>query len=239
MDWNDLIAQQKPEKPKYTAKEKRGCIVLAVILLIVLLIAHKILHTKWMAACAFGTMFLFCGIAIAKQERKSPKPQWRLPVLCFSISAVSIVSGFLQLLSSVFHIEVLPNDKRFGDCTTAVLFLAAGIGILAYLAAGLVHKKRYCTERVEALCTDLIRKRSRHIVYTPVYEYFYGGTTHQVHDTTASDFANPNIGDTRFIYIDPEHHDEMLDPKRQLRVVLLPAVLALFLIGIAVWVLLS
>lgn len=235
MDWNDLIAQQKPEKPKYTAKEKRGCIVLAVILLIVLLIAHKILHTKWMAACAFGTMFLFCGIAIAKQERKSPKPQWRLPVLCFSISAVSIVSGFLQLLSSVFHIEVLPNDKRFGDCTTAVLFLAAGIGILAYLAAGLVHKKRYCTERVEALCTDLIRKRSRHTVYVPVYEYFSGGTTHQIRDSIAMNYANPKIGDTRVIYIDPQYHDEMLDPKRYFFFLLLPGVMALFLIGIGVW----
>ena len=187
------------------------------------------------ADCAQDPALLFCGIAIAKQERKSPKPQWRLPVLCFSISAVSIVSGFLQLLSSVFHIEVLPNDKRFGDCTTAVLFLAAGIGILAYLAAGLVHKKRYCTERVEALCTDLIRKRSRHVVYTPVYEYFSGGTTHQIRDSIAMNYANPKIGDTRVIYIDPQYHDEMLDPKRYFFFLLLPGVMALFLIGIGVW----
>lgn len=236
----DFFPGHEPEQPKYTKKEKRGCAVLLIILLVLLLIVHKILHTKWIAACAFGTVFFFCGTALAKQERRLPKPQYRLPVVCFSVSAVCIVSGILTMLSSVFGIELLPGDKRFSDCAAAVIFLVIGIGILAYLAAGLIHKKRYCTERVEALCTDLIQRKTRqHMTYTPVYEYFYGGTTHQVRDSTATDSAVPHIGETRVIYIDPEYHDEMLDPKRQLRAVLLPAVFGLVLTGIAVWILLS
>lgn len=235
MDWNDLIAQQKPEKPKYTAKEKRGCIVLAVILLIVLLIAYKILHTPWMAATAFGAVFFLIGLRIARQTKADVKPQWRLPAALLIIGAVMLLTGLTALLSDGFGLRILPESEQFRHRFKSVAFILTGCGILAYMAAGLVHKKRWCRERVEALCTDLIRKRSRHTVYVPVYEYFSGGTTHQIRDSIAMNYANPKIGDTRVIYIDPQYHDEMLDPKRYFFFLLLPGVMALFLIGIGVW----
>ena len=230
--------QLPPEQqPKYTPAEKRGCFLLVLIAVLLLAVGMKILHTPWMAALAFGAVFLFCGSLFIRQARQSPKPQYRWAVLCLSVGAFIAADGVLLLLARIGIVK-LPEGEAFGDSVKAVVFLAVGFGILAFMLAGLLHKKKYCTERVEGVCVDLKEIRShRNRTSVPVYEFFYAGRTHQLTEQTGTAFANPQIGDVRVFYIDPEHLDEMYDPKRHLKTMILPGVMALFCIGIGVFLL--
>lgn len=70
----------------------------------------------------------------------------------------------------------------------------------------------------EGVCVDLQvcltassgRRRSR----VPIYEFYYAGETHRIAESTYSNFANPQIGEKREIYVDTESLDEIHEPIR-------------------------
>lgn len=68
------------------------------------------------------------------------------------------------------------------------------------------------------VCVDLqvgLTASSGHrISHAPVYEFFYAGGTHRIVESTYSNFANPQIGERREIYVDTVTLDEIYEPIR-------------------------
>lgn len=224
---------QQPADPKGT----RGCILLALIALLLLIAAHKILNTPWMASLFFAAVFLLCGIAAVRQERQSIKPSYRFGALFISIGAAMAVSG-LALTAERFGLLTLPKEGALADRIRSVVFIVIGIGIIAFVLAGYFHKRRWCTERVEGVCVEMApvrRKKRRNPSMVPVYEFFCGGTTHRLRDSTGARWCKPKIGDTRKIYIDPEHLDEMYEPKRYIGMMIFPCLFGAVFIALGIW----
>lgn len=223
---------QQPADPKGT----RGCILLALIALLLLIAAHKILNTPWMASLFFAAVFLLCGIAAVRQERQSIKPSYRFGALFISIGAAMAVSG-LALTAERFGLLTLPKEGALADRIRSVVFIVIGIGMIAFVLAGYFHKRRWCTERVEATCVELVQVRSRRgrVSQVPVYEFFCGGATHLLRGNTASTSANPHVGETRMIYVDPVHLDEMYDPKPYYRMLIFPCLFGALFIALGIW----
>ena len=77
---------------------------------------------------------------------------------------------------------------------------------------------KYCTEKVMGVCVDykmsIASGSNRNMSRAPIYEFSYNGETHRIAENTFSNFANPQVGDEREIFIDPESLDEIYEPVR-------------------------
>ncbi len=225
---------QSPQQ--MSPKEKRGCVLLVLIALLLLIAAHKIMTTPWLASLVIAAVFVLCGILAVRQAKRSAKPAYRFGVTSFAIGAAMGVSG-LALTAERFGLLTLPKEGALADRIRSGVFAVIGIGIIAFVLAGYFHKRRWCTERVEATCVELIHVRNRRgrVSQVPVYEFFCGGATHQLRGNTASTSANPHVGETRMIYVDPVYLDEMFDPKPYYRMLIFPCLFGALFIALGIW----
>ncbi len=73
-------------------------------------------------------------------------------------------------------------------------------------------------EKVMGVCVDLqvglTASSGRRRSHVPIYEFYYAGETHRIAESTYSNFANPQIGEKREIYVDTESLDEIYEPIR-------------------------
>lgn len=217
-------------------KEKTGCAVLIAAAVLGIILGNKIIHTPWLMMLVFGAGFLFLGILALRSGTDSPKPDYRFGVLFSGIGAAGLADG-LAMTAIRFGLMEQPG-AAVTDKIKAGVFVVIGLAIIGYVLAAYLRKRRYCTERVEGLVVDMVPARRKHRsrqITVPVYEFFCGGTTHQLRDSIGSHWFKPHVGETRTIYVDPEHLDEMYEPKRYIALLIFPAIFGLLVTGLGVW----
>ena len=228
----------QPQPKQLSPKEKRGCFIIILIAVIGFILLRKLMSIAWVNLMLFSALMLFCGVLEARKTSKKPKPDWRYTVLCFAIGIIFAAGSILTLLSDVFGMDLMPSDKS-GGRTNYIFMIAIGVGIIVFCVTGYIHKKRCCTMLVDAVCIDIQKShRVRGMMQTPIYEIYYGGVPYHVADRIGSDAALPHVGESRQLYVDPDDLNEVFDPKRYLRMLVLPCVIGLCVIAAGVYVML-
>lgn len=107
---------------------------------------------------------------------------------------------------------------KYTPLAALLLFLFIGIGFILSAFTEPMRKRRYCTEKVTGVCVDLqvslTASSGRRRSHVPIYEFYYAGETHRIAENTYSNFADPQIGEKREIYVDTVTLDEIYEPIR-------------------------
>ena len=181
----------------------------AVMAGIIGFILSLVRHVYWLSILlAGGFLLLLSGILLHEECARERKRSFLFPLLLSAAGVITAVCGILlktqpEATAAFFNAHapelVLP------------LLSAAGFGMIASALTEQKRKLRYCTEQVTAVCTELRHSgKSR----APVYTFSYAGAEHQIAESSYTNFANPAVGETREIYIDPVSLDELYEPIR-------------------------
>ncbi len=100
------------------------------------------------------------------------------------------------------------------------LFVIVGVGVGVYNFRTLHRLKRECTETVQGMCIDVLRRRTHShkggssTVYCPVYEYFFNNERYESEYRNYSNIRVPHVGDVDTLLINPKNPYEFYEPKR-------------------------
>lgn len=159
-----------------------------------------------------GFLLLLDAVLWSTELEKTRKRSLLFPLLIPAAAALLIVSGIVMKAAP----DKLTNFfERYAPDRVMLLCTAADVGITAEALTEPRRKRRFCTEPVTAICTELqVHYNKSGRTYAPVYEFRLNGRTCRVADTLFTASGNPNIGETREIYADPVSADEIYDPVR-------------------------
>ena len=179
-------------------------VTLIVIGLIIGFIISLVKHTYWLTVVTAGCFLLSLdSILFMSELEKKRKRSFVFPFIILFVGICTVICGII--------LKAEPY---------AVLLLFVLIGLLLIVSAFTEPKRmlRYCTEKVTGVCVDykmsISANSNRNMSRAPVYEFSYNGETRRIAESTFSNFANPQIGDEREIYIDTESLDEVYEPIR-------------------------
>lgn len=104
-------------------------------------------------------------------------------------------------------------DQHFDPIVFLILmFMAASIYMMASAGIKEYKAKYVCTERIEAMCTDVSSRYDEDdgIKYYPTFSATYHGKTYQYEFKFPSS-EEPQIGDRAYFYINPKNPAEYID----------------------------
>ncbi|MDE6531101.1 MAG: hypothetical protein K2K96_10090 [Lachnospiraceae bacterium] len=121
-----------------------------------------------------------------------------------------LIIGILMVLLPGYHLisknsSFLP--KLEGKSWIGVICILLGVLIIILSSIAYNYLKNNCTERVQAVCVHIKRKREigskhTHITYAPVYEFQFRGNTYCVAENYR-DGKMPSIGSKCDLFINP------------------------------------
>ncbi len=200
---------QNDHQPQIRFLLKNILLTAGVLGLIAGFVISLVIHAYWLSLVLFGSFLLLLdGIMWHGELTKTRKRSFVFPLLILAAGGCALLCGVLlktapEALAAFF--DAYAPDIIF------LLLLAAGAFIILCALTEPKRKLRYCTEQVTAVCTEL---RSNGKNDAPVYTFYYAGGEHQIAESTYTNYANPEIGETREIYIDPVSLDELYEPVR-------------------------
>lgn len=189
-----------------------------------------------------------------EREKKSNKRIWLSCLV--TLIALTVIAGFI--ISLVMHIYWLTvtiagcfllsldsilligefEKQRKRNFTFPLIILAAGVcavicGIMLKIDPdgfkNFALKYTPCVDFQVSLTASRGRRRSR----APIYEFYYAGETHRIAESTYSNFANPQIGEEREIYVDTESLDEIYEPIRSRKLSIMTCGLGICFVAMA------
>lgn len=124
-----------------------------------------------------------------------------------------LVVGILMVLFPGYHLisknsSFLPKlEGKFLHVVIGVLFVLFGVLIIILSSIADNYLKKYCTERVQAVCVHIKRKvegggKNTHVTYAPVFEFQFRGNTYCVAENYRTGKI-PSIGSRCDLFINP------------------------------------
>lgn len=104
---------------------------------------------------------------------------------------------------------------RLGILLIGVVFLCVSWG----LSRSSAHKKKVCTQPVNARIVDVIRDTTYHInsvhsvTWYPIYEYTTGGKTVRRHSAVGGDKERYTVGKQVTLMVNPQNVEEYYNPE--------------------------
>lgn len=191
-------------------------VTLIVIGLIIGFIISLVKHTYWLTVVTAGCFLLSLdSILFMSELEKKRKRSFVFPFIILFVGICTVICGIILKADPESFKRIALKYAPY-----AVLLLFVLIGLLLIVSAFTEPKRmlRYCTEKVTGVCVDykmsISANSNRNMSRAPVYEFSYNGETRRIAESTFSNFANPQIGDEREIYIDAESLDEVYEPIR-------------------------
>lgn len=162
-----------------------------------------------------------------------PKPRIAFLLIFVVSGAVMEVCGLMQLFAPKLVGRIL---EEHGERMTGWALIAIGLCFALSPLYMAYRRKRFCKEEVEATCIDLKTRRNQRgrTLYSPVYEFWYGGEMHTVSNESYTSFGCPGIGETRTIWVDTEYFDEYYERRSGFRLALFLVVFGLAFAGCGV-----
>lgn len=212
----------KDEQEKKSNKGVWGSCLITLIVLAVIagFIISLVTHIYWLTVMIAGCFLLALdSILLIGEFEKQRKRNFIFPLIIFAAGICAVICGImLKIDPDGFKAFAL----KYTPFAVLLLFFFSGIGIILSALTEPIRKRRYCTEKVTGVCVDLQvsltashgRRRSR----VPIYEFYHAGEIHRIAENTYSNFANPQIGEEREIYVDAESLDEIYEPIRSRRI---------------------
>lgn len=194
-----------------------SCLVTLIVLAVIAgFIISLVTHIYWLTVMIAGCFLLSLdSILFIGEFEKQRKRNFLFPFIIFAAGVCAVICGImLRIDPDGFKDFAL----KYTPFAVLILFLFSGIGIILSALTEPMRKRRYCTEKITGVCVDLqvgiTASSGRHRSHVPIYEFYYAGGTHRIAESTYSNFANPQIGEKREIYVDTESLDEIYEPIR-------------------------
>jgi len=214
-------------------------IVWFVASIAVMIYISKTGHNKLFLAI-LGQYLLVFGIAGISATVSSGEFGFaNMPVLLFPfVGVVLIAFGFImQYGSDEFKAKCI-DDLPYGILG---VFALIGIWLLCMCFLEGVWLRKRCTQRVNAKCINIIEMYhhsnlgGRRLVYCPVYEFYYNGTTYQVCDNKYTNMVRPEVGYTYEIFINHNKPKQFYDPERSRKMNLVILILGIAFLSLSIF----
>lgn len=208
---------KKEQEKKSNTGIWASCLVTLIVLAVIAgFIISLVTHIYWLTVMIAGCFLLVPdSILLIEEFEKQRKRNFIFPLIIFAAGGCAVICGIMVKIDPDGFKDFALNNTPLA---VLLLFLCSGIGIIVSALTEPTRKRRYCTEKVMGVCVDLQvgltassgHRRSR----VPIYEFYYAGETHRIAESTYSNFANPQIGEKREIYVDTESLDKIYEPIR-------------------------
>lgn len=213
-----------------------SCLVTLIVLTVIAgFIISLVTHIYWLTVTIAGCFLLSLdSILLIGEFEKQRKRNFTFPLIILVAGVCAVICGImLKIDPDGFKNFALKYTPLAG----LLLFLFSGIGIILSALTEPTRKRRYCTEKVTGVCVDfqvsLTASRGRRRSRAPIYEFYYAGETHRIVESTYSNFANPQIGEEREIYVDTESLDEIYEPIRSRKLSIMTCGLGICFVAMA------
>lgn len=163
---------------------------------------------QWLMITLFGQYFFVFGsvAAIAGIKEKKFQPM----TLIFVMVGLGAMGCGLILQFGTKSMENMLEDLV--PYLLLSIFVLAGVGMLAGGIMYYQKKTAACTYAVNAKVIDLKRRRYKgKTLFSPVYEYYYGGEYARYDSNMYTNIRVPQIGDYRELKINPSNPKEILE----------------------------
>lgn len=208
--------KNEQEKKSNTGSWASCLVTLIVLAVIAGFIISLVMHIYWLTVMIAGCFLLALdSILLIGEFEKKRKRNFIFPLIILAAGVCAVICGIMLKIDPDGFKEFA---LKYAPLAGLLLFLFSGIGIILSALTESTRKRSFCTEKVMGVCVDLQvgltassgHRRSR----VPIYEFYYAGGTHRIVESTYSNFANPQIGEKREIYVDTESLDEIYEPIR-------------------------
>ncbi len=182
-------------------------------------------------------VFGIIGIGAAISDKKFGFAN--MPLLLFPfVGVVLIAFGFImQYGSDEFKASCMDN-LPYGILG---IFALIGVWLLCMCFLEGVWLKKICTQRVNAKCIDVIEMYQHsssggsRLVYCPIYEFYYNGTTYQVCDNKYTNVVRPEVGYTYEIFINHNKPKQFYDPERNRKMNMILLILGIAFVSLSIF----
>lgn len=164
----------------------------------------------WLVLALFGQYFIVFG-AIALAAGIKGRQFQPLPLLFVLVGIGCAAAGLILQYGTDGMAKLLENLAPYLFLS---IFVLVGVGMLAGGVTHYERKKNTCTYVVNARVVQLKTSRGKKgsILYSPVYEIYYGGEYKKICSNMYTNVKVPQVGDYKQLMVNPADPDEIREP---------------------------
>ena len=186
--------------------------VVVVFAIAFLLVICALRGSVWSAVFMIGVLFTYLfARAIAYYIKSGEGISFKI-VLALLCGIGLIAFGVFEKVGST---EAKDAFYLYKDILAIGSIILVGIGLIVGPFIVTRYFRNKFTQKVEAKCIEIRTPRYGSgvpVIITPVYEYCYNGQYQRVMKEVYSNKANPEVGETREIYINPDIPGDYYEP---------------------------